>query len=697
MKADGAVIIDTKLATDGMNQGFAEIKSGAKSVADEARKAASSVNSSFSKMDFSRPVEIARAKVESLEQKLAAITAEYKIALASDDDRAAARLGARRTAVYDQMIAARKRLEIETTAAANRQATAEEKAQARAAAAAARTARKTERETAKRFAKLTAVTKTFGKRLTRILSSAFVFSALYMGLRKVTEYLGKALKSNKQFTESWASLKASLLTAFQPIYEFLLPAILAFMNVAKKFAQVIGNIFAALSGKTSAQAAQNAKALYEQANATEKLGKEAKKATKSIAGFDEIQKLSEPNTETATENTEATTPNFSEMMTEEYQAKIDKLTTYVSMALLALGAVLAFSGVNIPLGIALLALGAAGLASQIATNWSGVQDAVSGEAGAIIAILSGLLLALGAVLAFSGANIALGIGLMAVGATGLGTAIAANWDTIAEALRGPVGEIVAIVSGALLVLGAVLAFSGAGIGLGIGLMVAGAVGLATVAAVNWDTIGDKVKSVIASILAILSGASVVLGILLCLSGAFLPLGLALIFAGIKGTTAAANMSDNPVTRFVKNVVNTILGFINMLIDGINRLFEIDFPGLTIAGVEIIPRINTRLLNIPKIPLLAEGAVIPPNAPFAAILGDQRHGTNIEAPLSTIQEAVALVMEDYAAANIAGHEATVAVLRDILEAVLGIHIGDDVIGQAVARYNAKIAIIKGGVV
>ena len=99
----------------------------------------------------------------------------------------------------------------------------------------------------------------------------------------------------------------------------------------------------------------------------------------------------------------------------------------------------------------------------------------------------------------------------------------------------------------------------------------------------------------------------------------------------------------------------------------------------------------------SIPHLAKGTVIPPNAPFAAILGDQRHGTNIEAPLSTIQEAVALVMEDYAAANIAGHEATVGVLRDILEAVLGIHIGDDMVGQAVARYNAKMAIIRGGAV
>ena len=41
----------------------------------------------------------------------------------------------------------------------------------------------------------------------------------------------------------------------------------------------------------------------------------------------------------------------------------------------------------------------------------------------------------------------------------------------------------------------------------------------------------------------------------------------------------------------------------------------------------------------SIPALATGAVIPPNAPFMAVLGDQRHGTNIEAPLSTIEQAL----------------------------------------------------------
>lgn len=101
------------------------------------------------------------------------------------------------------------------------------------------------------------------------------------------------------------------------------------------------------------------------------------------------------------------------------------------------------------------------------------------------------------------------------------------------------------------------------------------------------------------------------------------------------------------------------------------------------------------LNTAAVPYLASGAVIPPNAPFMAVLGDQRHGTNVEAPLATIQEAVALVMEDMMASNMAGHEATVAVLQEILQAVLGIEVGDEVIGRAASRYQQKLAIMRGG--
>ena len=154
---------------------------------------------------------------------------------------------------------------------------------------------------------------------------------------------------------------------------------------------------------------------------------------------------------------------------------------------------------------------------------------------------------------------------------------------------------------------------------------------------------------------------------------------------------------NGTIGYINAMVKAAVDGLNVIIDALNAIGTIKLPNWSVLG-DLAGKsfgINIPRLTAPQIPYLANGAVIPPNAPFAAILGDQRHGTNIEAPLSTIQEAVALVMQDFAAENMAGHEATVGVLRQILSAVLGIEIGDDVIGRAAARYNTEKAIAEGG--
>lgn len=140
--------------------------------------------------------------------------------------------------------------------------------------------------------------------------------------------------------------------------------------------------------------------------------------------------------------------------------------------------------------------------------------------------------------------------------------------------------------------------------------------------------------------------------------------------------------------------------INLVVDGLN-LFTGGISSVTgtvgnLIGINLtIPKIPRAYLGRVSLPRLAQGAVIPPNREFMAVLGDQKHGTNIEAPLATIQEAVALVMQDQISAILAGFEASVGMQREILEAVLGIQIGDEVIGNAVNRYNQKRAIIRGG--
>lgn len=77
-----------------------------------------------------------------------------------------------------------------------------------------------------------------------------------------------------------------------------------------------------------------------------------------------------------------------------------------------------------------------------------------------------------------------------------------------------------------------------------------------------------------------------------------------------------------------------------------------------------------------------------------MLGDQKHGTNIEAPLTTIQEAVALVMEDMTGGMMAGFEALLEENQRLRAAVEGIEVGDSTIGQAANRYNQRMAMIRG---
>ena len=179
----------------------------------------------------------------------------------------------------------------------------------------------------------------------------------------------------------------------------------------------------------------------------------------------------------------------------------------------------------------------------------------------------------------------------------------------------------------------------------------------------------------------------------------------------KATTTFSGMKTSIVNIFnglknaIKSPVNAIIGFINGMISGIVSGINSAISALNRLHISIprwVPGIGGRSLGFniphvsaPQIPYLAKGAVIPPNAPFMAMLGDQRHGTNVEAPLETIQEAVALVMDGMTGGMMTGFEAVIAILREILEAIMGIEIGDDVIANAVKNYNRKMAVVNGG--
>lgn len=375
-------------------------------------------------------------------------------------------------------------------------------------------------------------------------------------------------------------------------------------------------------------------------------------------------------------------------MEEAISSPLSRISVIVGTAMLALGAILAFSGGSIPLGIALMALGATSIASAVALNWNGLSDEVINTVALITGALSVAFLAVGAALAFSGANIPLGIALMATGALTMGTAIIPNWNSLSDSVQQKITLISSIVGAALLGVGAILALTGVALPLGLGLMAVGALALGSAAALNWDTVVNAVKKTVSVITGILSGALIVLGTILLLSGAGVGLGLAVLAAGLSLSYAAWTLDDNPITRFVRQMANSIIGLVNGVIDAINDMFHIQFDGLTVMGITLIPAFDIRLVNIPHIPLFEDGGFVDQGQLFIA----REAGAEMVGAIGR-KTAVAnndQIVEGITAGVTVANDGVIAAIYALLNAVedkdMSISIGDDVIGRSYNRYN-----------
>lgn len=114
---------------------------------------------------------------------------------------------------------------------------------------------------------------------------------------------------------------------------------------------------------------------------------------------------------------------------------------------------------------------------------------------------------------------------------------------------------------------------------------------------------------------------------------------------------------NSIADFVKGPINWIIDMVNSLLDKVESAqnwiaealsFSISLPGWAqdLTGYSSFG-ISVPKWSLPNIPYLASGAVIPPNKEFMAVLGDQNHGNNIEAPESLIRRIVRKNPEDQA--------------------------------------------------
>lgn len=805
--ADGSIIIDTKIDTDGLKKGFEQLKTESGSVANVANKSVQKINESFSGVDVSKAAAALRTQIAQMEGQMQNIQNQYKQALANDDDKGASQLGAKYEAIYDKIAVARAKLAVEVEQAAQKQAKAEEKAAQRESQAAEKRAAAEERASERRISSMTKGLGRFGARFREILAGALVFNVISAGLRSLTSHYGTALKANSTFSSALAQLQGTFFTAFQPIYEVAIPALTALMRILTAVIQVIGRFFAAITGKSYGQMSKNAAALNDEAEAIGGVGSAAREARKELAGFDEINRLegSDPGSGGGGGSAGGEiAPDFETMDIDQKLQDILKWVTGIGVALLAWKITSAFTNsLSKTLGIAMAIGGAVVFVQYFIDAWNNGIDwnNLNGLIVSATIVVIGLGLAFGLtaaaigllvigvaliVLAFqewiktgelsNEAFAALAIGILAVGAafsllTGswiplviaaiVGFVVACItkgdeikaifqkiddwlqgvftkdwtevfgpvlggilneffdivevvWDSIREIFEGIVDFVGGVFSGDW-----DRAFDGLkSIAKGFQTFIDGVFNkikewilmpfdnwlsgiFSTDFSENFGVLGEVLDGFFDGVKIIWEGIKRILeGIITFIDGVFSGSwekaweGIKEIFGGIW----------DALVGLIKAPINAIIGLINGLVSGITNGINGAINALNSIKVNVpswIPVIggksfgfNIPTLAAPQIPYLAKGAVIPPNEPFMAVLGDQRRGTNIEAPLETIQEAVAIVMQDMAAANLAGFEETIGVLREILEAIYGIQIGDDVIGRAVARYNRKLAVQRG---
>ena len=387
----------------------------------------------------------------------------------------------------------------------------------------------------------------------RIAKTMVIRTALRSLMKQFSQAWESAYKFSKamggDFAKSVDTVKGSLqgaaisiISALAPAMNVIAPVIQVMANAIKYLADALKNLLEMLGVSSEMFGAS--------IDDINRYGQANKKTTKEIlASFDELNVIGK---DTNGSGSGSSAPSTSGLFSDKITDELAKIQMAVGAASIAIGCMLAFGG-HIPLGVGMIALGAASMVKTVVNDWGKITQDTKNEIATITAAASVALLALGTILAFSG-HIGLGVGLIAAGASGLATTIAVK-DTLTPDIKEKISTITAVAGAALLGLGVILAFSGQ-LGMGIGLIVVGAASLATSVAFA-DSLTPEVKSKLATITAIAGASLIALGAILCFTGAGLPMGIGLILAGSASLAAAVALDWNGLVNKVKSTFESL--------------------------------------------------------------------------------------------------------------------------------------------
>lgn len=338
-------------------------------------------------------------------------------------------------------------------------------------------------------------------------------------------------------------------------------------------------------------------------------------------------------------------------------------------AMLALGVMLCIFAGPTPLSIGLIAAGAVILASSVALNFEAVKEKVKGVFNGIMEWLKTYgLIVLGVVLCFSGIGIGWGISLIKKGAANLAELQPQKWQAIKEKMSSVFDGLMKwLKTYGLLILGVVLCFSGIGIGWGISLIKKGAGNLVELQSQSWNTIVTKVKDTWKKI------------------KTYWDNNIAKYFTKAWWSDLAKKIANGfigGIEGMINGCINAFEKMINWIVGALNKIsFTVPDWVPSIGGKKFGFNLKTVDLKNVAIPRLAQGAVIPPNREFLAVLGDQKQGTNIETPLKTMIEAFNIALNQRG--DNGGDNQPIVILLD-----------GEVVYQTVVKKNKKYTMATG---
>ena len=477
----------------------------------------------------------------------------------------------------------------------------------------------------------------FAKRIATIAKKVFIFTMIAKALRAMRSVLLNTINADKQMSASLAQIRGNLLTAFAPIYSFVLPAIRTLLSWLAKLTAVISSVFGAIFGQTASQAQANAKALYQQASATSAAGDAAEKAKRQLSGLDEMNRWeSNDSSGGGGGGGGSAAPDFSGVSQVKLPSGLQEVLTQVGDAITT-------------------------ILDALKRIWESpivqyvVKSALEMVIRAVISVLKGVSLILDGIADILNGNLKDGVNKIAEGIFELFTAVIVAFATAVarlfefckqlavsffEWLSGKWTSIKDWISKTISSIDAAFEQHLANVEAGVAAAVDWVIekwtavkdwfrGLwekvASGASSAWQGIKDAFKSVPEWFQGKFRDAWQKVKDVFSTGGR--------IWSGIKeGIENTFRTVVNAIIRGMNTIIAVPFNKINSMLNAIrNASFLGISPFKNMWGVNPLP--------VPQIPMLARGAVIPANRQFLAVLGDQRNGNNLEAPESLLRQIV----------------------------------------------------------